>query len=146
MRNLLNFISKNYFVFLFLFLETLSFLLIANAHNHQRTFFLHSGWKLSGFVYKKANDLSTYFSLRQANNQLSIENARLLNTANFSFMEKDTSAFMLNDTLLIRRFSYLNAHVINNSVIRRNNYLTLNKGSDDGIEKDMGVRFEIKEH
>lgn len=139
MRNLLNFISKNYFVFLFLFLETLSFLLIAHTHNHQRTFFLHSGQKLTGLFYKQTNDLKAYFSLRQVNKQLASENAQLLHKADFSYMEADTTAVFISDTLFTQRFTYVNARVINNSVIRRNNYLTLDKGSDDGIEKDMGV-------
>ncbi len=139
MQNLLNFIVRYYFVFLFLLLEITSFFLIAHSHNHHRTYFLHSGSMITGFLYEKSSNITTYLDLRQVNNVLAYENAQLLNRANTSFLEKDTLVNFQNDTLLIRRFTYLNAKVINNSVTRRNNFLTLDKGSYDGIEKDMGV-------
>ncbi len=139
MQNLLNFIVRYYFVFLFLLLEIISFFLIAHSHNHQRTFFLHSGSMITGFFYEKTINITSYMDLRQANVMLAYENALLLNSANKSFLEKDTAVYFQNDTLLMRRFTYLNARVINNSVTRRNNFLTLDKGANDGIEKDMGV-------
>lgn len=139
MRNLLNFIARYYFVFTFLLLEVISFLLIAHSHNHQRTYFLHSGNAISGFFLKKADNITSYLALKQANDLLAQENARMLHMIDSSFEKKDTMVFYQHDTLSIRRFTYLNSKVINNSVIRRNNFITLNKGYQDGIEKDMGV-------
>jgi rod shape-determining protein MreC len=46
---------------------------------------------------------------------------------------------VIKDTLRKQQYTYITARVINNSVNRRNNYLTLDKGSLQGIEKDMGV-------
>lgn len=139
MRNLFNFLVRYYFIFLFLLLETLSVIMVARTHQHHRAYFLHSGSLISGFFYQKANNISSYFSLKQVNQQLAYENARLLEMSANSFLEKDTVTHIHQDTLSLQRFRYLNARVINNSVTRRNNYLTLNKGSKDGIGKDMGV-------
>ncbi len=139
MRNLLNFIARYYFVFTFLFLEVISFLLIAHTHNHQQTYFLHSGNAISGFFLNKAENITSYLALKQTNEILAKENARMLHMVNSSFEKKDTMVFYQKDTMLIRRFTFLNAKVINNSVTRRNNFITLNKGYHDGIENDMGV-------
>lgn len=139
MRNLFNFLVRYYFIFLFLLLETLSVILVARTHQHQRAYFLHSGNLISGFFYQKANNISSYFSLKQVNQQLAEENARLMELSANAHLEKDTLIYSYQDTLYMQRFTYLNARVINNSVTRRSNYLTLNKGSKDGIGKDMGV-------
>jgi rod shape-determining protein MreC len=139
MRNLLNFIVRYYFVFLFLILEVISFFLIAHSHNHQRTFFLHSGNAISGFFLRNADNFTSYLALRKINDLLAEENAQLLNLTNSAFEKRDSMIFTQKDSIMVRRFTYLNAKVINNSVIRRNNFITLNKGTNDGIEKDMGV-------
>ena len=44
-----------------------------------------------------------------------------------------------NDTILKQQYTFMTSKVINNSTNRRNNYLTLNKGSKQGIKPEMGV-------
>ena len=44
-----------------------------------------------------------------------------------------------SDSTVIPQFEYISAKVINNSIRRVNNYLTINKGSADGVEPGMGV-------
>lgn len=139
MRNLFTFIARYYFFFLFVLLLTVSFILIGRTHQHHRTFFLHSGNYLTGTFYKQVNNLKSYLSLKRSNEQLASENTLLLDLMNATFLEKDQDEFETNDTLYIRRFRYMNAKVINNSVMNRNNFLTLDKGLKDGIERDMGV-------
>lgn len=43
------------------------------------------------------------------------------------------------DSLVINKYTYLSAKVINNSTRRFNNYITINKGAKDGVEPGMGV-------
>jgi rod shape-determining protein MreC len=139
MRNVLNFIIRFHFFFLFLLLETIAMFMVVRNHNHQRTYFLHSANAIAGFYYQRIDNIFSYLSLQQVNDQLARENASMLNMSAYAFMAKDTSEYVANDTLYARKFSFLKARVINNSVMSRNNYLTINMGSRNGIEKDMGV-------
>ncbi len=113
-------------------------LLITDQH-YQRSFFVHSANALSGFAYNTSAELSSYFSLKSTNERLAEENTGLLQQTNGSFLKTDRQVFEFQDTLYQRQFSYVYARVINNSVNRRNNFLTLNKGRRHGIEPDMGV-------
>lgn len=139
MRNLINFIIRYNFFFLFITLFSLSLVLVVRTHQHQRTVFFHSANLVSGYVYSQIDQMTSYINLKTVNEQLSNENTRLLNNLNSSFVIKDHDQFLLNDTLYLRRFSYLNARVINNSVLKMSNYLTLDKGLNDGVDRDMGV-------
>ena len=139
MRNLFSFIARNYFFFVFLLLETLAIIMVTRHQHYQRSFFSGSANALAGKFYQLNSGVMEYLSLRRANEQLAEENARLLNATPESFLKTDRQVFTFRDTLYQRQFQYLNAEVINNTINRRNNYLTLNKGRRHGIEPDMGV-------
>ncbi len=139
MRNLFNFILRYYFFFLFVLLQTAAITMVVQHNHYQRAFFVSSANILAGNVFKLTSGITDYLALKEINRQLAKENARLLNLTSGTFLKTDTLQIQQNDTVLKQRFIYLNAEVINNSVIRRNNFLTLNKGSRHGIEPDMGV-------
>jgi rod shape-determining protein MreC len=48
----------------------------------------------------------------------------------------------VNDTIYKQQYEYIPAIVVNNSITKRNNYITLNRGSDHGIVPEMGVISE----
>ncbi len=139
MRNLFNFIAKNYFFFVFITLETLAILLIIQHHHHQRSFFLHSGNAIAGRFYDGVSSVSQYLSLTRVNRDLAAENARLLEKEASAFLVRDDQSMEFADTTQIQRYRYISAQVINNSVQRRNNFMTLDKGRKHGVEQDMGV-------
>lgn len=56
-----------------------------------------------------------------------------------SFYVDSSVVKTVNDTIYKQQYSYISARVINNSFNRRNNYLTINRGSNAGIGKGMGV-------
>ncbi len=139
MRNLYQFIIRNHFFFLFLLMEVLALLLTFSKQQYHQTFFLHSANTLSAKTYQIFDRVISYANLRQVNQELVEENLLLLEWASVNFLITDQEAFTLNDSLFQRRFTYRHARVINNSVNRRNNYMTLNKGRAHGIAPDMGV-------
>lgn len=67
------------------------------------------------------------------------QNAQLLNQMSNDFIAPDTQVVVHSDTVSKRQYYYYPAQVINNSVNEPANYLTLYRGSDQGIEKGMGV-------
>ena len=82
---------------------------------------------------------SEYINLKETNESLARENAHLrsmLVSNNYSLHASDTT---VKDTTYLQQYSYIEARVVNNSINRRNNYLTLDKGSLHGITTDMGV-------
>ena len=134
MKRLFSFIAKNYFFFLFLFLELVAFSFVVQ-NSFQRATFLNATNKLTGSVFAAFNNITDYLTLKKANQDLAKENARLHNLLSSSFLYTDTLVYYRKDSL----FSYISAKVISNSVNKQKNYLMLDKGSRQGIKKEMGV-------
>lgn len=139
MQNLIQFLIRFSAFFLFVILEVLCFALIVRYNDGQREIFLNS----SNMVSAKLNDwydgMVEYSNLREFADSLAIENARLKselynNTNYLELMKKDVL-----DTVYRQRFHTIRAQVINNSVTSRNNALTIDRGSLDGIRAGMGV-------
>ncbi len=139
MHNLLKFIQKYQFFFLFLVLVAIALLLTLARQQYQQSLFLASSNRMIARIYASYSNINTYFSLREVNQRLMEEHARLLDQQAESFIITDTQVHQAKDSIIQRRYTYMAAEVINNSVIRRNNYITLNKGSKHGVQPDMGV-------
>jgi rod shape-determining protein MreC len=139
MRNIFNFILKQYFFFLFLILEVIAFGLIIQNHYYQRSFFVNSANAVAGNIFRSYSNLNSYFSLKYTNAELTKEISELKNYTRNSFLVNDRQVFLVRDTVYKKQFSYINAKIINNSVYNRNNYITLDKGRKQGIEPDMGI-------
>jgi rod shape-determining protein MreC len=133
-RNLFAYIFKQYFFFLFLLLEVIAFSFVLQ-NNFQRATFLNSTGKITGSVLTAFNNISEYLTLKKANESLANENARLRKLLPESYLITDKQEYFSKDSM----FRYISAKVISNSVNHQKNYLMLNKGSRNGIQKDMGV-------
>ena len=139
MRNLIIFIGKHHFALLFVVLEIIAFTLIINNSYYQQTVFLSATNNLTGKFYRSVDDITSYFSLKKTNKLLAEENARLRSAEVNSFIKTSDSVFTKNDTLYRQQYMFIDAKVIKNSYNKRNNYLMLNKGSGQGVKKDMAV-------
>ena len=138
MRSLFRFLLRNYFFLMFLTLEIISLIFIISNNNYQRVKFLNSSNRICGSLYESYASVSDYFSLGQTNSELAKENTYLKNRLEHYLMA-DTVRILSKDSTGIELFSYTTAKVINNSANKPSNYLTLNKGSLDGIKPDMGI-------
>jgi rod shape-determining protein MreC len=139
MRNLLIFITKYSAFFLFLIFEGISLYIYINYNGFQKASFINTANEVTGNMYRQVNDLTDYLSLKEINDKLARENAQLRNALRTSKYIDSVKHQTVNDTVFKQQYTYLEARVINNSVNSRMNYITLNKGSKDGIEKGMGV-------
>jgi len=133
-RQLFAYILKHYFFFLFVLLEAFSFSLVVQ-NNYQRASFLNSTNFITGRVFTTFSNITDYFSLKKANEKLLQENVALRNRLEESSVVFDTMEYFSADTL----YRFIGAKVIKNSISGQKNYLMLNKGSENGIEQDMGV-------
>lgn len=139
MRNLIAFISKYSFFLLFIFFEVIAFYLLFKNNNFQRSSFLNASNSVTGGVYESYSELTDYFNLKEVNLALAEENERLREKQLNSYSKLFGENIWYNDTILQRQYHYTRARVINNSINRQNNYLTLNRGSLNGIKSGMGV-------
>jgi rod shape-determining protein MreC len=139
MRNLLRFLTKNSFIFLFVILEVVAFGMLIQNNNYQNSKFFNSSNFLVGNLYATVNNFNDYFHLKEENQVLADQNARLQSTNVSSFMKVFGRLVQINDTTYLQNYVYSSAKVINNSTNKRQNYITLDKGGINGIRPEMGV-------
>ena len=133
MKYLFLFLKKQIFFILFVFLELIAILLLANHNNYHKTNIINTANGFTGTINTAFSSVSDYFFLKEANYQLSIENARLRNMGAQAVLSDDSLTF--TDT----SYLYIPARVVSNTSRSRNNYIMINKGRRQGIEKEMGL-------
>lgn len=137
MQQIINFIIKNSHRLLFLLLLGISFSLVVKSHSYHRSEYVNSANAVTGAYYEKVNEVNEYFSLKQKNKDLATENALL---KELLFNKKDT--ILTSKTLFrndLNNYNVVVAKVVKNSFNTRENYITINSGTNTGIEVDMGV-------
>ncbi|MBV8389647.1 MAG: rod shape-determining protein MreC [Mucilaginibacter sp.] len=139
MRNLWIFINKYNAFFLFIIFEISSLVIYIKYNSFQKASFINSTNKITGGLYAQVNELYGYLSLRETNDSLAKENARLRTQLKASFYVDSVNKKQVKDTIYKQQYTYIEAKVINNSTNRSNNYITIDRGSLQGIGKGMGV-------
>lgn len=139
MRNLWIFISKYNAFFLFIIFEIGSLTIFVKNNSFQRASFINSSNEFVGNIYSRVSEFTAFLNLGRVNDSLAQENAQLRNQLKSSFYVDSIAEKTVRDTTYKQQYTYVEARVINNSVNRRNNYLTINRGSKDGLAKGMGV-------
>ncbi|MGL5226651.1 MAG: rod shape-determining protein MreC [Bacteroidales bacterium] len=144
MQNLFNFLLKHSSWFLFIFYLIISLSLLFSSNSYQRSVYLNSSNQVVGNLYTLSGEVKSYFDLGSVNKDLSNRNAELEKRV-FELQEK-LEAINANgvdttyaDSLVRSNYHFIPAKVVNNNVNQLENYITLNRGRLDGVEKDMGV-------
>ena len=144
MRNLLNFFLKYNYWFLFILLEVISFALLFRFNNYQGSAFFTSSNQVAGMVYEAANNVTGYFHLKSINDDLVQENVELelqIERLRSVLMELTADSVGIERVKAdaLKGYDIYRANVINNSLTHVDNYITLDKGENDGIRPEMGV-------
>ncbi|MDE6814012.1 MAG: rod shape-determining protein MreC [Duncaniella sp.] len=144
MSELLKFFVKYSSWFLFVIYLVAGFALLFSNNPFQHHIYLSSANVAASGIYRATNNVTSYFSLRDINedlqtriSDLELENYRL-NSVIRTYQEQLYADTMTVDSALTR-YHFLIAHVINNSINHSHNYITIEKGRLDGIEPEMGV-------
>jgi rod shape-determining protein MreC len=138
-RNLLAFIYKNHFVFIFLLAQAICFWMMMRGKNYQGSRLINSSNAVAANIYEAEANTKEYFSLKQENLRLALENTELRNRLKSNFLAYPTREFRTADTVYKLQYEFINAKVVNASVNNRNNYITINAGTAQGVTKEMGV-------
>jgi rod shape-determining protein MreC len=142
MRNLFLIIYKFHVFLIFLVLFGFSFFLLVSENSFQRASFLGSSNATIAGIQAKISDWRSYLNLYEINEQLAAANTDLYNKDYTNFLPLSDHYAIIEDTLHQRRFKYHTARVINNSVHRQKNFITLDRGSRQGIRPEMGVIYQ----
>nr|MBP7471833.1 rod shape-determining protein MreC [Prevotella sp.] len=144
MNNLLEFLAKFNYWFVFLLLEIISFVLLFQFNSYQGSVWFTSANSITGKVYEWDSALESFFSLTQVNKELTQRNILLEHQVSALSQQVDTLA---NDSNLAKKnllaalsnYHLISAKVVSNSINKADNLITIDKGENDGIRKDMGV-------
>lgn len=140
MQRILLFISKynGFFSFVVFQFIALSFYLNTNL-NENKLVFISSANNLVGNVFSFSNTIYQYWNLSTVNEKLARENALLkmrLPSSKFSSLVPTTKVV---DTTLQQQYEFISARIVRNTVNRLHNFITINKGSKQGVKQGMGV-------
>jgi len=140
MQQLIYFIKKFRFFLLFLLLEIFAFNFTLQYHSYHKSKFVNSANLISGGLYNKLNSITQYLHLKTENQLLIEENVHLKNLLDKKGVVPTPASIQVTDSVLYnQKYEYTTAKIINNNFTKRNNYLTINKGSKEGVETESGV-------
>ena len=144
MNNLFDFILRYISWFVFIICEIISLVLLFTYNNYQGSIWMSSANVVTGKVYEVNAGVEQFFSLTDINEQLSKRNLYLEQrvqdlTSQIAAQTGDSSLMKFENYELIKKFNLISAKVVSNSINKRNNLITIDKGEIDGVRKDMGV-------
>jgi rod shape-determining protein MreC len=145
MRNIFLFIRIYFNFIFFLILMGISLFMLFNYNKYQHTVYSATAGEITGKVSSQVNNVEYYFLLKKTNDSLVKVNANLYNKLKQNYEMPDSVTKLAIDTMQIdtvyhkRKYLYMPAKVIGNSVSQPNNYLEVHRGSLEGVTPDLGV-------
>lgn len=144
MKNLLTFVTRYYHWFILLLLEVASGVLLFQYNNYQSSVWFTSANAVVGKVYEWDAAVRSFFSLTRVNEELTLRNFYLERQVTqlrrlYGDLTQDTTVMQRQELEFLSQYKLIPAKVVSNTVDKANNLITIDKGSLDGVEKDMGV-------
>lgn len=145
MRNVFLFIRRYFNFLLFLSLQVFSIYLIVHYNKYHNAVGSAAMNEVTGRVNQQYSEVNNFLQLKQKNSLLHIENERLRNQLKENFENPDTTTKLVTDSIPYdtlgnkRKWLYLTAKVVSNSVSSQNNFIVLGRGAGQQLSKDEGV-------
>lgn len=145
MRNIFLFIRRYFNFLFFLVLQIIALSFLVRYNKFHEAAFMGVANEITGRVSERYSNVEYYFHLKKENEALARRNEALLNQLRADYQAPDTATVLVKDTVAydtlghFRRFLYREAMVVNNSATLQNNYITIHRGENQGVQKDMGV-------
>ena len=139
MKEIIKLILKYHFTIIFILLEIVSFSLIIRHNEYQRAIFSESASTLFGNISSTITSIKDYFRLKEMNESLANENILLKNRLEKYEFLRDTiiHGMVVQDSIPV--YEYIGAKQVNATYNRTKNYITLNQGRKNGLQKEMAV-------
>ena len=144
MHNLAEFLRKNNHWLLFVVLEVISLVLLFRFNSYQGSVWFTSANYVSGKVYEMESKIEAFFSLTRLNQELTQRNLYLeqqVKEMSEALYDRRHAAERLKrgQLRMLSQYHLIPAKVVDNTTDRSENFITIDKGSADGVRKDMGV-------
>ncbi|MEN9339615.1 MAG: hypothetical protein RIQ62_927 [Bacteroidota bacterium] len=145
MRNLILLIKQFHNFFIFLLLELFCLILVFRNNTYQQSSYVNSARGIAGKYYDRKEQMIGFLHLREANDSLMHENARLRKQIGTPILanplhDSSNTTRLLSDTVSQTiHYTYIPARVLNNTIDQKINYITLDIGSLKGVKKGMAV-------
>ena len=141
MQQLISFLQKYKYLLFFTILQAIAVNLIIRNNSFHKSTFLNSTNFISANLYEKSAAISDYFRLKEQNQVLVTENETLRNQLANSIPRRDSILEVKNtDSIQYnQKYTYTSAKIIKNEYAKPFNFLLIDKGSREGISKEMAV-------
>jgi len=144
MKNLLAFIVKYYHWLMLLLLEVASGLLLFQYNSYQGSVWFSSANAFVGMIYDADASVRSFFSLTRVNEELTLRNFYLERQVSqlrrlYGDLTQDTTVMERQELQFLQQYQLIPAKVVANTVDKADNFITIDKGRADGVEKDLGV-------
>ena len=145
MRNIFLFIRRYFNFLFFILLQVVALYILFHYNRFHEAAFMGVANEFTGSISGKFDNVASYFSLKKTNEALVKENAELRNRLYSNYSQPDTSRQLITDTLSFdttgnnRKYYWMPAKVVYNTVSLQKNTLTIDRGEKQGVQKEMGV-------
>ncbi|MBO4870932.1 MAG: rod shape-determining protein MreC [Muribaculaceae bacterium] len=142
MNNLLSFFIKHSAWLVFMVYMILSLVLLFRDNPYQQSVYLTSANAVSATTYEAMSTVTSYFHLKDINEDLQERNALLeMELVSLRSQVKDLQMLVPDSSRepFKQHFDFVMARVISNSIAQPHNYITINRGSRQGVKPQMGV-------
>lgn len=155
MKNLIQFLIRFHFIILFILIETFALSIVFQNNNFQKAKVVTLIQNITGIYHLKIFTVAEYLGLREINETLSAENTRLNNILQRAYRSDDIFFYKQDDPAYKQQYYMTGAKILNNRINTQHNFLTLNKGSEQGIKPGMavissdgvvGVIYDVSQH
>lgn len=139
MQRILLFIYQYRAFFTFLILEFICIALYIQNNSYTGARFFNSTNRFTATINNLTYNVRDYFALRDVNRTLAEENRRLREQLQQYIQQKNYAGDTAVDSARILQYEFISAKVVNNSVSRFTNFITIDRGMQDGVMPDMAV-------
>lgn len=139
MRNIFSLLLRYHAFILFLIFETTSVVLLINNKSYHRAAFINSSNVISSKVFSVYENFTSYLHLSEENKKLAKENALLRSQLGSSFFDLTSHKILVNDSAKRQLYEYIPAKVVNITINKLNNYITIDKGKNQGVNVRKAV-------
>ncbi len=131
--------TKNKMFLFFLLLQIIAVMLIFSKNSMQKSWIAGQTNAFNAWVSGRINEGTSYLQLKEINEQLTAQNKSLMIQLYGTKGNQIPKIQEVRDSIGQQSYSFIDGEISTNTINRKNNYFTINRGLKDGVNSDMGV-------
>lgn len=140
MRFLMKILSKNRLFLFFSLLQIIAIGLIFSKNAMQKSWIAGQTTAFNAWLSGNIDETTSYLNLKEINEQLIAQNKQLMTELYGKSVNEIPKFVKVHDTIGGGQiYTFVDGEIASNSLNRKNNYFTINRGTVDGVHSDMGV-------